>query len=586
MKKILLGVTAFTLFLASCQQSEVIDDINAGNNQLDFGVYQGKVTKAAELTNEDLNENGVTFPLYAYKGKQSEAKEFYFEETLTYGILVAGKWNTSIPRFLADEKPLQFYAFYPTIGIDAEKDYKYANLATGGSYPTLDYTIQGTDKAAGTEIDLVAAAVNDNTGTKVTIPFRHILSQINFGVKGYYGAQIEISNIEIHQVNSAGTYNFDLEATDRWTGLKTPADYAYKFGSAADAKNSSFITPGTAAAPIDESGYTYIFGDGGKWGPGSGSPRTDLWYVNESNDAIQASEITADTSKLKNSLMLMPQPLVAGMSAAYVTFNYTIQDLKGAYVAGSSGNPVMGKFDLNMGTPEAPNPLYDNEWKPNLRYLYIIDFTGYLDGQKLTFDVDVDTQPWENYDKPGDGIVLLSSTGEPVFKEVQDMITTSVKEYSVKKGNVFSNIKWDWSTYTLNEGIFTVADQSFTVNFKNVKFNGNTITIVPPKGFKLDPNVVAGGTTPVTMLTFKTLPAPSTPETNAATKDDVIVAGAGTLYMAATWSLNAPATVLASGEYFIVDASKVWLNGQELTVTAPAGYKLSGSYPKYKITKE
>lgn len=506
MKKILLGVTAFTLFLASCQQSEVIDDINAGNNQLDFGVYQGKVTKAAELTNDDLNKNGVTFPLYAYKGKQSEAKEFYFEETLTYGILVADKWNTSIPRFLADEKPLQFYAFYPTTGINAEKDYKYANLATGGSYPTLDYTIQGTDKAAGTEIDLVAAAVNDNTGTKVTIPFRHILSQINFGVKGYYGAQIEISNIEIHQVNSAGTYNFDLEATDRWTGLKTPADYAYKFGSAADAKNSSFITPGTAATPIDESGYTYIFGDGGKWGPGSGSPRTDLWYVNKSNDAIQASEITADTSKLKNSLMLMPQPLVAGMSAAYVTFNYTIQDLKDAYVAGSSGNPVMGKFDLNMGTPEAPNPLYDNEWKPNLRYLYIIDFTGYLDGQKLTFDVDVDTQPWENYDKPGDGVVLLSSSDGAVFaNEIHKLQKGGTHAI---KGHLFSNIIWDWTPYAMTNAF--AANDVFTVTFSSVKFNGNTLTVKAPFGFQVSTDAATYADSAVvsttnTILTFKAI---------------------------------------------------------------------------------
>lgn len=494
MKKILLGFAAFSLILSSCQDSDIIEKIDDGTNELKFGVYQGKATtKAAELKNSDLNTEGRTFPLYAYKGAQSGTKEVYFEDALT---LTNSVWGTSIPRFLTAKDPLQFYAYYPDTNVTG-----YTYGLAPATYPSFNYAIEKNAAGAainpgGTDIDMVAAKVIDHSGTSVTIPFQHILSQINFGVRGYYGAKITIENIKIWQVSSSGTFTYDA-TSGVWSSLAAPEDYTYTF--------PEFTTPGGVrnvswSDPNGEGDNTYIFGDGGNWGPGTDDKGKKIWYVTEDNKVIQGSVIQDDTPTLSNSLMLMPQKLTAGMLAAYATFDYTIQDLEDHYVVGGplATNTVAGKFDLNMGNTINA---YADEWKPNLRYVYIIDFTGYLDGQKLTFDVDVESQPWENYnpDNGDDGIVLLSSVGEPMFrKSIQGL--TSGGEYAIPAGNVFSDISWDWSLYSMTSSLTTA--QSFTVTFANVKFNGNKITVKPPFGFVVNTATSIDVTTPQTVLTF------------------------------------------------------------------------------------
>lgn len=571
MNKILLGFAAFTLLFSSCQENEIIEHIDDGSNQLTFGVHQGKATKAAELTNSAISQVGTTFPLYAYKGKQSGIKTAYFEDNLTRA---ADKWDTDIPRFLTAKDPLQFYAYYPIAGV-ANYDYTLA----ADAYPTFDYTIAkngtgaGVENPNGTDLDLVAAKVIDHSGTSVLIPFQHILSQINFGVKGYYGAKIAIRNIKINSVFKEGTFTYDAKRGN-WTAQKTRESYDYTC--------PEFTTPGTLKNA--ESSYTYIFGDGGNWGPGR---KATTWYVTADNTTIQGTSIVVPpdanpTPTLSNSLMLMPQVLTTGMTDAYVTFEYRIRDIdtqNPAWVVGSGTTWATGQFDLKMNDKEP----YADEWKPNLRYVYVIDFTGYLDGQKLKFDVNVDTQPWENYNPDGDndGVVLLSSTGEPLFKLVTDAITAPGSSYTITPGgNVFSNIEWDWSPYTMNKGVFTSKDQIFTVDFTNVKFNGNTITITPPKGFKVNATSIG---TPGS-LTFTTLDTPGMPATAGAVKDQTFNVLEGVLYQNITWVLVAPTTALQTGESFKVDASKVWLNGHTLTVTPPTDYTLAGVYPIYTIT--
>lgn len=609
MKKVLLWVTAFTLGLASCQKSEVVDDVNAGSNELNFGVYQGKQTRAGELMNDDLEVDGVKFPLHAYKGKQAGAKTLYFNDTLTYeGTRPNGKWKTSIPRFLpeGDQFPLQFYAYYAynkSAGKEVPEGITYIpiqenDLSKADAYPTLEYAIQkngitGTNPS-GADVDLVAATVNDNVGTSITIPFKHILSQINFGVKGYYGAKIQIKNIVIHQVFNDGTFSFNPDPLV-WGWVRsttTPItlfDYNYTF--------PAFTTPGATGNTgawtntNKEEEIRYIFGDGGNWGPGK---IDNIWYITGDGTSIQGSTIDlvpeTPTAKLSNSLMLMPQKLTAGTKKAYVTFKYNIRDLDNNYVIGGpqEGNMVDGQFDLNMGNT---TNAYADTWKPNLRYLYIIDFTGYLDGQKLTFDVDVETNPWENYnpDDGNDGIVLLSSTGQPMFKDVKEQITSTTSSdaknnYTIKGGHVFSNIKWDWSYYTMKDKVFTAAGQTFTVDFSKVIFNGNTITVTAPIGFTIT-NGVASETNQT--LTFTSIVAATVPNATGAIKNATITAASGIVYGAdATWNIASPNPALDAEEYFIIDASAVWLNGWKLIVNAPTDYTLSGKYPKYKITKD
>lgn len=499
MKRFLLGASAVALILASCQKSEVIENVNDGNNQLTYGVFQGKPgTRATELTNAALEVDGVNFPIYAYRGAQNAVKTEYFREVLTYGVPTADQWNTSIPRFLTEKTPLQLYAFYApgqtTDGAVIGAEYTEALLAD--TYPTLKYTIQTTPT------DLVAASVNDNETNKIAIPFKHILSQINFGVKGYFGAQIKVANIKINQVSNEGLFTFDPAATDEWTeDAAKLADYDYTF--------TAFTTPGGVEVqnkwtdPNDESSIRYIFGDGGNWSAGSTGVE-DVWYHLADGSTVKASDITAATTKLDNALMLMPQALAAGVTKAWVTFDYTIQDLEGKYIIGNAITPEKGQFDLNMGDTGA----YADTWKANLRYLYVIDFTGYLDGQLLSFTVDVETNPWENYDKDdtNTGIVLLSSLDGAIFEKYISKLGLG-GDHQILAGHTFSDIAWDWSAYSMPATFANTGDK-FTVKFANVKFNGKSITITPPKGFNVSTDGTSTTNTPIvvkattTVLTF------------------------------------------------------------------------------------
>lgn len=486
MKRILLGFAAFALTMTSCQKSAVVDDISDGQNELSFGVYQGKSTKSAELTNKELVANGVKFPLYAYKGDQTVGVVKYFEETLSCDA--QREWSTEKPRFFPDGSKLQLYAYYATGSQSTQHPIAipgatYTGPAenTPNSFPTLAYEIQSP------QVDLIATTVTDNEAKSIALSFSHILSQINFGVKGYYGVQITISNINIVNVNSRGIFSFNpLPANWGWTSQNTLESYPYIFAGGTTAANSVFKTPGTDKT--NESSYTYILGDGGKWGPGKGVNSGNIWYVTGANNAtVQGTAIDGQTPTLQNSLMLMPQKLAAGTTNAYVTFNYTFQDSDGNYVLGTTANaPKLGTFDLNMNNTTNQ---YADEWKPNLRYVYVIDFTGFLDGEIMTFTVDVDTNEWENYDG-AQGIVLLSTMGEPIFRKNIQTIAVGTT-YSSLTGHIFSDITWDWSTYEMGAQ-FATTGQQFTISFANVKFNGNKLTVNAPKGFKV--KVDAGGT--------------------------------------------------------------------------------------------
>lgn len=460
MKKKLLGVAAFTLILTGCQKSEVVEDLNTGKNQFQFAVYQGKSSKASELTNDALHTGNKSFPLYAYQGDQNAVKTSYFDETLTYGVPLGGKWNTTIPRFLTDLAKLQFYAFYPQAGTT-----NYTPNLAADEYPSFEYAIQG----AGKTTDLIAAKVNDNEGTAVILPFKHILSQINFGVKGYYGAKIKISDISINQVFKEGKFTYTF-TNGVWTAQKTKENYAYSFAGTA----TDFITPGATGSAGNwsdantEGDNVYVFGDGGNWAAGKETGAENVWYVTGANNAtVQGSAIVENTPKLSNALMLLPQPLATGLTDATVTFKYSIQDLGGAYVVGSAGTPADGEFDLNMDL--AASTEYANTWLPNLRYLYIIDFTDYLDGKKLSFTVDVDTNPWENYDgENGDGTVDVGSIG------LANLIPTVNGTVNLT-GSLINSVTANFSG---KFGSPFVKDNTYTLNFKKVQFSGKSVSIV------------------------------------------------------------------------------------------------------------
>lgn len=490
MKKILLGFTTLALILTGCQKSEIVETVNDGDNELTFGVYQGKATRAAELTNDALQSASATNPikLYAYHGEtdNSGVKTLYFEEGLKYDAL---KWKTGIKRFLPQTGTLQFYAYYPD---DAKTEYDGSTALAADGFPTLIHDIAAPED----QVDLVAAKVNNSAGNKIAIPLKHILSQVNFGVKGYEGARIEISEIKINNVYNRGQFDFEAWA---WTALDADKDdknpintnYDYLFAGGSTAAASQYITPGTP----NDGGNTYIFGDGGKGGPGKDA--TTKYVTGSGSSAV--IDGNSYNGELENSLMLMPQEFTVN-TAANVTFKYRICDMgtpDAGWIVGSVSTWVDGKFDLNFAKNDAQGESYAGAWDPNFRYIYLIDFTSFLDGQALTFEVDVEKNPWENYNGEGDndGIIYVSSTGQPTLEALRNLAVDGTLK--MPYGHVFTNVAWDWSLYTMTKNYATA--NNFKIEFDSVNFGGQTITITAPFGFTVRDNVTSTAEASVTV---------------------------------------------------------------------------------------
>lgn len=415
MKKNLMGFAALTLILSSCSKNEVIDNVNQSQQTpIIFAPITGTVTTKALEVDETKLQSIPNIPLYAYKTVNSTT-EAYFSEGLNF----SGKWNTNSQRFFPETGELTFYSFFGSID----------NGTTSSSVPVAEFFYSDIDKTAPTisytiadnadeQADVMAAQLSMTTPTPgnadktVVLPFKHILSQINFGVRGYTGATIQISNIKISAgLSNTNTYNLTAEAWETPSGAADTYEY---------------MTTEYHQTNGNDGEITYIFGDGGNTAAGN----TNISYINKANS---------------NSLILMPQ-MIFGMT---FTFDYEIRDLAGVVVASKT---------------DATAPLFNNavvSWDPNLRYVYIIDFTPWLDDRKLDFEVDIISNPWENYDytpipyDKGNGIVTIPA-GMTAFS-----------------GTLSENITWDF------EDRFNSWSKGsiYRMDFVGVTFGGRTITI-------------------------------------------------------------------------------------------------------------
>lgn len=208
MKKTLLAVVA-VLAMTSCSQNE-IDGIDNGKQdarkEIKFGY--SPVTRATETTTSNFNH----FKVYAYKGATYSS---------TAGdLIIDGKafnkngnaWESTDKCYWPETGNLSFFGY----NID-DAQYK-----TESGKPTLTYTIANTIK---TQKDLLVSKHLDQaySTTAISLPFKHALSQVLFTVEGDDADLTYIvEKIEIKQVNSIGTYDYESSA---WTTTTTPADY-------------------------------------------------------------------------------------------------------------------------------------------------------------------------------------------------------------------------------------------------------------------------------------------------------------------------------------------------------------------------
>lgn len=529
--------------LCGCQKSEVFDKITHKGEPISFHTSIADVqtlTRAAESSNEVLQNaavknTGTPLPLFVYKGDNS----LYFEEGLSYNSNV---WETAIERFMPESSSLNVYSYYSTdvVGIPTFTGISNYTAPTGTNPPKFDYSVAQTGG-----LDLIAAKSRDITETNILISYRHILSQINFGVQGKSDYCITISNIRINNILQTGTFNYENWKWDNQGAEATTYNYLFPDGTI----GSSYTTTGS---DTDDQNM-YIYGDGGNFGPGS--EITKLYAQSDNSFKPQST-----SQKLHNSLMLMPQAITSSTNAE-VMFDYLVTKGGNTIISGSNAT-----IDLST--------YYD--WAPNLRYLYLFDVN--IPTNEVTFKVLIN--PWQNWDAteddPGNGLVN-ATIQQPTALQLNSLVNNS-SIYLF--GRLERDLIWDWS----DETKYTFDISAFKLDFSNVNMGGYKITILLPDGYvstgsaKAEKETIQeqnGDVSAAGKLVISKEPAPTKPtnEQLNAMVNSAIYPYTGTLTSSLDWDFTgATFDGIRNGESIILDVSGVGFGANSITITLPSGY--------------
>lgn len=480
-----MGFAAFALIMTSCSKQDVAENITDGQGQLSFSAgtaQQG--TRAAELNNTSLQSNDIT--LYAYQNVGGTWSKWY-NDVIKYA---GGKWSLTNSVRFRNVNATKYITYSSKVNGALTNHINFIDAdfgATNGKFPQFTYNVQDNST---TQEDLIAGITEvDANKTDITLGMRHILSQVNFGTVGYTGAKIQIQNIKIVGVKYKGTFTYndkDEYPIGAWSDLTpTPptTDYDYYNWGGLVANNPQ---PPVAATAVK--GDKYIFGDGGNAGPGI----TNVLYP-DPTDSGKWKTPAARSTGLANSLMLLPQTL----TGAKVTFEYKIQDESDAYVAGGPSDTdwAKGEFSLDFSTGTTSGTHYLGKWEQNYRYVYIIDFTDFLDDNKLSFKVDVDMYEWENYNKPGDnngivGVPVIGQTTNEAFNTPFTGVENGIVWHAATRSRtaptsdvqLITSETWKWENYNF---VGLASGQSFTINFSSVIFNGKSLIINVGTGYQI-----------------------------------------------------------------------------------------------------
>lgn len=494
MRKLLLGLAACALIITGCARHEVVETVPIDDGPLNFSTGIGKQsTKTAELMNLTLQAsansklNGIALQTYQEVAPNSNKFTSWFQDNVWYS---GGKWAIETTRFRNKAKT-KYITYFPKAGVDTvDGTFASADFQTPGKFPQLTYTVGATSLSTD-QVDLIAGITEiDENKTDIVLAMRHILSQVNFGTVGYSGANIMIRNIKIVDVFNSGTYTYgavDQADLGEWTkhgtaGTETDRTAGYDYYTYTNVADAVGLNAHPTVDWEATKGAIYAFGDGGNAGPGRSSDK--LYPIGTNPDPIWANAHATDPTGLANSLILMPQDFKG--TDAKVTFEYMITDADDAYVVGGP-NPTdweKGEFRLDFSIGGTPGTDYMSRWDPNFRYLYLIDFTDFLDGIALTFSVDVETNPWLNHDG-GDGGVTVMVAGQPTQSNMNAEAFDSGKTWYIATqsqtapngqqwAQVVRHEEWNLDAYDFTQ---IGQNQSFTLNFENVIFNTSVTNV-------------------------------------------------------------------------------------------------------------
>ena len=229
MKKILLAVTA-ALAITSCSQNEEFEN-EGQKTEINFTTIVSKATRASELKTEGLKTNGG-FKVFAYNTKDNDmsAETILGETPFMDGVVVS--WNSSAwtmnpvgPYYWPLKDKIQFFSYSPVAHVSYVKP-----TSSKAGYPSFSYTIVDSQE------DLVVAYAKNETkpgvsGTPVKLDFKHVLTQINFKLKGKDdGFTYKVTKITLSGINNTGNFTY-VDPTESvvgtWSNPSTSTSYQY-----------------------------------------------------------------------------------------------------------------------------------------------------------------------------------------------------------------------------------------------------------------------------------------------------------------------------------------------------------------------
>lgn len=269
MKKLLFGLAAFSLLVATTGCSEETVERAGGEDLIEFQALLGKPTKAAERDLGSLRTASQTtaIPVKAY----GDDNVNFGDWTLAWNGTDAWTYNSGNP-VLQPNFNLTYYAWYPTTTVTGW------TAPASGTKGLFSYTVP----AVGSQEDLIAAYVPSTNSAAITLQFNHLLSQVNFALQKVKDVKITVNSITLNGLMDEATYTFG-------TGWGTAT------------------TSGTPTYGYDLTGITTPMTDGTI----DATPTTSL--INASGN---------------NRLMLMPQAFDANLAANFV-INFTLADVSG-----------------------------------------------------------------------------------------------------------------------------------------------------------------------------------------------------------------------------------------------------------------
>ena len=448
-----------------CQNSDITDTNEFETGELRFALVLGAAqtaTRAGESDNKTLqiaSAEGDKPPhivIETYIGTSGSSLQKYFSDELGY-FKSGNYWdvNSGKKRFLPSNG-MNLYGFFATDFADKGNlsGVEYSHPETLIGYPKLTFTTDTTDALE--QVDLIAAKMENITNPNILIPFRHLLSQINFGVKGIDKHQITVSNIRINNIYGKGAFDYNAWS---WSAERAVVQsYPYYFPDRVDRIPNSglgvnYQTEGTS----QDAQNRYIFGDGGRFGPGRDN-NTRYAQINPQTGNYATQEHTNGT--LHNSLMLIPQEITKNTNAT-VTFDYVIK-LDQRVVRSGENNVV--RLDA----------YYD--WKPNLRYVYLFDFNDPV--ENIKFEVLIDE--WKNWDSDGQNNGIKNGSIQEPTPTALDSIEDGETIYLL--GLLERELEWNWNDSTL----YTFPHiNTLTLDFNGVETQGYGIDVKVPTNFVL-----------------------------------------------------------------------------------------------------